>query len=216
MIRLLRLLYRINGDIMKKKSILLLLLLICNTLYIKAFEEKVIITDLKKTQYGTVFFNNHSENDFKLMINFMDNPICNFDKIKKIKNFFEYIEVFDRYSQEKYHKNESIISTFLEKHFQVINRKKADILNYLILISDGMYAEYFADKYTILFESYSLVFIKTLKNRDWKGIVNRLDAGNWQAFRLGVEKLGDSEFETNFKKYVFASRDEKGNRIQRE
>jgi hypothetical protein len=179
---------------MKKKSILLLLLLICNTLYIKAFEEKVIITDLKKTQYGTVFF----------------------DKIKKIKNFFEYIEVFDRYSQEKYHKNESIISTFLEKHFQVINRKKADILNYLILISDGMYAEYFADKYTILFESYSLVFIKTLKNRDWKGIVNRLDAGNWQAFRLGVEKLGDSEFETNFKKYVFASRDEKGNRIQRD
>jgi hypothetical protein len=199
---------------MKIKFGILLAFSIYFSICLSALDETKVINELKVSQYGSIFFKNHSEREFILIMKFLESPVCCFSKIKRIANLFAYIEVFDRYSAEKGIANECILYPFLERHFNKIDREKADILNHLLLIADGMYGEILADKYSKLFKNYAGIFIKTLKKTNWKEVVDRLDAGDWKEFRQGITKLGDSEFEINFKNYVFAPRDEKGNRIQ--
>lgn len=172
--------------------------------FAKTNDNEKILSDLQQTPYGSKFFTNHSKNSFLVTIEFLDNPIGKIKKIKKIQNFFQYIELFDRYSSDKLHLNESVLHIFLERHFNDIDRNKADIFHYLILISDGMYGELLADKYTHLFRKYSHVFVKSLKKTHWEKVVDHLGSGNWTEFCNEIKNLGNSKFETKLKNYVLS------------
>ena len=142
------------------------------------------------------------------------NPTGYFYKIPHSREVFSYIEIYDRFMFESGRTSNQ--NSFLD-HFTKIDEKKSSLLTFLMAACDNaVYGELLADRYTNLFATYPHLLVRELRKMgDWKRIVDQLEVGNWEAFKEGVNKLRDSKFEKEFKAYVFAPRDEKGNRIMK-
>jgi hypothetical protein len=170
------------------------------------------IAELKRTDYGGRFMEGKSDKDLETVILFLQDPGEYFQSVKKIANLFSYIEVYSRYLGEE-KKSGCGFNFFLREHFDVVDETRAEILIYLLMSADGEYVEEAADWFTVAFNSYPDVFVRILRDKDWKRIVDRLDAGNWNEFKSGLAKLGNSKFEKVFREYALAPRDRNGNRV---
>ena len=170
----------------------------------------------KKYTFVNDFVNSFSEEKLIIVMNFINNPDKYFDAIKKIPRLFAYFEVLDRLAEtdEKY--DEMSFVSFLDNNFNEgkLTEKKVNILTFLLLNSKGYFGEILADKYSKLFSKFTEKFLIVFaKEPDWKRIVYSLDAGDWETFKRAVEKLKDSGFEGEFKRYVLAPLDKEGKRI---
>jgi len=199
----------------KVHSILIIFLLILPCC--RKSDENRNMLDVARKKYTFVndFVNSFSEEKLIIVMNFINNPDKYFDAIKKIPRLFAYFEVLDRLAEtdEKY--DEMSFVSFLDNNFNEgkLTEKKVNILTFLLLNSKGYFGEILADKYSKLFSKFTDVFISYLSKRsDWKRIVNLLGAGDWQVFKTSAEKLGDSGFEGEFKRFVLAPIDKEGKR----
>ena len=162
------------------------------------------------------FLNTFSEKDLAIVMNFADNPYKYFKEIKKIPRLFSYFAIMDRLGNTDPDYEGISWSDILEKIFSEnqLSEKKLEILTFLLLKSTGYFGEMMVDPYINLFSENSAIFIKFFSQRsDWKRIVDSLDAGNWETFKTAVEKLKDSGFEGEFKRFVLAPLDKEGKRI---
>jgi hypothetical protein len=168
------------------------------------------IRELRGTEYGRRFFEKHSTKDMENVILFLRDPIGNFNQIRNIKDLFSYISIYDAFMIKSKRSAEGPFDPFLRKNFKMIDEKKASILIFMVLApGGGVFKELLADKFTKLFESNYFVFIKILKKMpNWRLVVDEVGSGDWAAFKAGLEKLGDSPFEKEFKEYVLAPTDE--------
>jgi hypothetical protein len=173
------------------------------------------IRELWGTEDGQEFFEKHSTKDMENVILFLKDPIRYFSRIRNIEDLFSYIGTYDAFMITSKRLNRGTFDLFLRTHFQTADEKKASILIFMVLAPRGGYfKELLTDKFTKLFESHYYVFINILKKMpNWKLVVDEVGSGDWAAFKAGLEKLGDSAFEKEFKEYVLAPIDEEGRRI---
>lgn len=172
--------------------------------------------EIKQTERGRKFLQDHSEDNLGKVILFLNDPGKYFNQVRMIDDICSYISLYDDCSLKK-NENQSVMSIFLSDFFFKINSAKVEMLSFLLLRCEApVYIEEIADTYTRNFKNKPQKFIAILKKTDWKRIVDRLDAGNWSEFKIGLGKLGKSKFELELKKYVFAPRDENGHRIKSE
>jgi len=173
------------------------------------------IRELRNTEDGRIFFEKHSTKDMENVILFLKDPTRYFSRIRNIGDLFSYIGEYDAFMITSKRSTEGQFNPFLRKHFQTVDEKRARILIFMVLAPrGGVFKEMVTDEFTKLFESHYYVFIKILKRMpNWKLLVDELGAGDWDAFKAGLEKLGDTAFEKEFKEYVFAPTDEEGRRI---
>lgn len=203
---------------MKLKYAMICAAIFFATIYLQAdrLDVKREIFKIKQSERGWRFLQDHSEDNLKKVILFLNDPEKYFKQVMKIDEICLYISLYDDCSL-KMNENQSVMSIFLSEFFNEINITKADILSFLLLKCDApVYLEEIADRYTKKFKDCPQRFMPILKKTEWKRIVDRLDAGDWSELKNGLEKLGNSHFEVKFKKYVLAPRDGKGNRIRDE
>lgn len=203
---------------MKKKIYLVLIILLISFFYChKSEENKKIISEVRgKHTFMQEFLNKHPEENLLLVMNFINEPEIYFEKIKKIPQLFSYFEVLEHLAVEDEKFRNFWYGNFLIQNFQKkkITLRKIEILTFLLLNADGTAGEIVADNYTKLFSKSSDIFIIYLSERsDWKRIIDLLEVGDWQVFKASVEKLEDSGFEGEFKRYVLAPIDKEGKRI---
>ncbi len=207
-----------NEDTLKKKKILIIFLFIfaysinCDS----NSSKKLIIEAREKYKFLKEFVTKYPEKNLLIVMNFSIKPDAHFEEIKGIPNLFSYFEIMDRLAAIDERYRTLSFETFLTKNFKTNNlrTRKVDILTYLLIMSKGYFGEILADLYTKLFSQEKKFFINYLsKRKDWKTIVDFLDAGDWNIFKQSVEQLQDYGFEGEFKKYVFSQRDKDGRRI---
>jgi hypothetical protein len=167
-------------------------------------EIKEQIKELSETKYGQQFLSGHSLKYLEEVILFLQIPEKHFVGIQNIEGLRFYIMIYEQYLRETDRYGGFLISAFLEKHFQTIDDVKVNIITYLLLnCSQGIAGEFLSEKFIDLFGSNPDIFINELKKRkDWKEVIRELLPGKWESFRECVNKLGNSQFEMELKKYV--------------
>lgn len=167
-----------------------------------------LINDFKKTENGSIFLKNHSEEGLRKSILFLQCPEDHFKAIQSLPDLCAniwaiqllFFDLKDRGQEPEL----CDFFRFLRGNFEKANAQNVPILTYLILVCDkGVLSESLAERYTRLFEFQYDLFVKDLKQRtDWRDVVRSIMAGDWRAFSAGLSKLGTSEFELELKKYV--------------
>jgi hypothetical protein len=146
----------------------------------------------------------------------VNHPDKYFDAVKKIPRLFAYFEVLDRLAETDVKYDKMSFVSFLDNNFNEgkLTEKRLKILTFFLLNAPGYFGEITVDKYLELFSKFSEKFLIVLaKEPDWMKIVYSLDAGDWETFKAAVEKLKDSGFEGEFKRFVLAPLDKEGKRI---
>ena len=194
---------------MKKKPILFigLPLLICSFLScVSDARTRNIVSKFKQTEVGRGFLINHSEKDLEKVLAFLQDPLRNFHSVQRVADVCSYEYAYAKYLAETKQKDDAGYLKFFSTHFRVATDDNVPILTYLILnCHNAFLGEALVDRYTMLFGSSPEIFIKDLRRRtNWKHIVDETRAGNWQAFKEGLAKLGDSGFELELKNYVLS------------
>ncbi len=172
----------------------------------RAYNKKEIkeqISEIRDKEYGEEFLKLYSEEDLEQVIQFLQDPMKHFSKILRILHIWPHVGVYQRYIREKNEQGGNIWGPFLETHFKSIDGKKLPILTFLFLTAPpGASKGLFADTYVDLFNSNPGVFIRDLRKRkDWKYIIDELLGGE-SSWKAGLDKLGNSKFEKEFKAYV--------------
>ena len=201
----------------KKIYILPVLLVFIITFCEKLDENKKMIFEARsKDVFLDEFLSEYSEENLLLVMDFMNRPDKYFEDIKNIPGVFNYFAILDHLAVEDDKFSKFWFGNFLKRSFQKdeLTLKKIEILNFLLLNADGYVGEILADVCTGLFSKFSEKFLIVLaKEPNWKKIVYSLDAGDWEIFKTAVEKLKDSGFEGEFKRFVLAPLDKEGKRI---
>lgn len=182
--------------VVKYHVLLRLLLLFLITLnIIGAQVDNRIINDIKSTERGALFLQNHNVCSFMKVLRFLDNPVEYWCEIETEDDIFVYIEAYENYLKETNKLDDFVIYKFLQNKLNVIDETKAKILGFLLLRSDGVYAELIAEHYSRMFENHPDVFIADLGERkDWKEIVCRAVVGDEWAFLTGLQKAKECAF----------------------
>jgi len=178
--------------------------------------KKMIFEARSKYVFLDEFLSEYSEENLLLVMKFVNHPDNYFEDIKNIPGVFNYFFMLERLAIKDERFSKFWFGNFLKRNFdrKKITTKKAEMLTFLLLNSDGYVAEMLADEYTKLFSKSSDIFVNYLsKEPDWMKIVYSLDAGDWETFKTAVEKLKDSGFEGEFKRFVLAPLDKEGKRI---
>jgi len=195
-------------------SVLLVFVITCRG---KVEENKKMIFEARsKYVFLDEFLSKYPEENLLLVMDFMNRPDKYFEDIKSIPDVFEYFAIIESLAVEDNKFSKFWFGNFLKRNFQKdeLTLKKIEILNFFELNSEGYVGEILGDVYIDLFSKFSEKFLIVLaKEPDWKRIVYSLDAGDWETFKTAVEKLGDSGFEGEFKRFVLAPLDEDGKRI---
>ncbi len=202
--------------IKKVHPILIIFLLILPCCRKSDGTKEMIYKARDKYTFVEKFLNTYSEKDLAVVMNFAYNPYNHFEEIKKIPRLFSYFAVMDRLGNTDSEYEGISWHDILEKIFSEnkLSEKKLEILTFLLLNATGYFGEMMVDPYINLFSENSSFFIKFFSKRpEWKRIVYFLDAGDWETFKTAVEKLGDSGFEGEFKRFVLAPLDKEGKRI---
>jgi hypothetical protein len=149
---------------------------------------------------------NHSEKDLERVLAFLQDPVRNFRSVQRVADECSYEYAYANYLAETKQKDDAGYLTFFSTRFRIATDDNVPILTYLLLnCHNAFLGESLADRYTVLFKSSPEIFIKDLRRRkNWKQIVDETRGGDWQAFREGLAKLGDSGFELEFKNYVLS------------
>ncbi len=201
----------------KKICIFSLLLVFIITCCENVDENKKMIFEARsKDVFLDEFLNEYSEENLLLVMDFMDHPDKYFEDIKNIPGVFNYFAILDHLAVQDDKFSKFWVGNFLKRNFQKdeLTLKKIEILNFLELNFNGYPGEMLADVYIDLFSKFSEKFLIVLaKEPDWMKIVYSLDAGDWETFKTAVEKLKDSGFEGEFKRFVLAPLDKEGKRI---
>ena len=190
---------------MSKVIILILVGLQCHSLC--ALTDRDIreqIKEMKLLAEGREFFNDHSEENMYKIMSFVHDPTEHFPGIQDIKDWCSYIQMCDRYLINVKRKRIGCFGTLM-RHFLDVDGDKVVVLTFLISTgrSCGLYLEALSARYSRLFSSNPTIFVEDLKKRkDWRDIVETLQVGDWNAFKTGLTKLGDSEFEKGLKSYA--------------
>jgi hypothetical protein len=162
------------------------------------------IKEIKLLEDGREFFNDHSEENMYKIIRFVHNPTKHFPSILNIKDWCSYIQVWDFYLIKVKREAIGCFGTLM-RDFCDVDEEKVAILTFLLSTGRncGLYQEALSTRYSRLFSSNPIVFIEDLKKRkDWRDIIETLQVGDWNAFKVGLTKLGDSEFEIGLKSYA--------------
>jgi len=178
--------------------------------------KKMIFEARSKYVFLDEFLSKYSEENLLLVMDFMNRPDKYFEDIKNIPDVFNYFAIIERLAVEDDKFSKFWFGNFLKRNFQKeeLTLKKIEILNFFELNSNGYVAGILADVYIDLFSKFSEKFLIVLaKEPDWMKIVYSLDAGDWETFKAAVEKLKDSGFEGEFKRFVLAPLDKEGKRI---
>ncbi len=162
------------------------------------------IKQIRSSERGREFLKDHSEeNLYKIML-FATDPVKYFISIQDIKDWFGYVEIWDSYLIRSNKTAKGYLGTLLE-HFRDINPEKVEILTFLVLNSKncGLYQEAMGARYARLFSASPGTFIEDLeKRKNWRDVIGLILVGGWYEFKVGVAKLGDSEFEKELKAYL--------------
>jgi hypothetical protein len=144
--------------------------------------------------------------EFEKVILFLQKPVEYFSDIQKIQNVGSYVSWYWHYLMEIRGYRGFIISDFLEAYFWMIDEKGVQVLTFMLEnCSDGVNGEIIAGRYIDLFAGHPQLFINDLKTRkDWRRIIDGCFAMDPNKLKAMAERLGDSEFEREFKRYVFA------------
>jgi len=128
---------------------------------------------------------------------FINDPVKNFDRIKRFDDIGDWIGDYERRSG-----NDRLLNDFFSRHFAEISEKKIEILIHLIQKSgSGMYGEIFVDRAEEVFCNQPKMFIRVLDgNTDWKEVIYQL--ATIGSISRCLEKLSDSPFELEVKAYV--------------
>lgn len=162
-----------------------------------------VILDMRGTERGAEFLKDHSECSLKKVLAFLNNPVRHFKEIEEMPQFFEYVHAYEDYLRDRNELDDFVIYKFLQEHFKTIDRNKAEILVFLLLNSDGAYAELLAEHYSRMFESFYEIFIEDLRKReDWKSVICRLGVGDVRAFFSGLQKAKDSTYKSELAEYA--------------
>jgi hypothetical protein len=152
---------------------------------------------------GKEFFRHYSEKDLESVLLFPGDPKDNFKSIQSIPDLGPYIGIYEDYLTTGSGHSQSVALTFLDRHFKTLDAGNLPVLTFLLLHTGGINGYVFYSAYTRFFESHSALFLRDLKERaNWKEIVDALGLGDLIAFRNGVDKLGDSKFEKEFRDYA--------------
>jgi hypothetical protein len=86
---------------------------------------------------------------------------------------------------------------------ETMNDEKVTLVTSLFINCNGAFnCELLCSLYTVLFGRNPALFVKDLeKRKDWKRVIGDLAPGDYEAFRAGLAKLGDSKFEKELKTY---------------
>lgn len=166
---------------------------------------KMIVENVKRTEYGRVFLQKYSESDLEKMILFSRDPVRYFPEIQSIGDWCHYLSLYDRYLRTDLKSSSSLMLSWVHDKFTEANESAAAILAFLLLNDRycGHWGEEVADRYTVLFGLNPSPFIKDLEKRpNWRFVIASLGAGDWSAFRSGLLKLGDSAFERELRSYL--------------
>jgi hypothetical protein len=163
------------------------------------------IHEFSSTSIGQQFLANHSSEELKKVILFLENPLVYFNELANIADYCDYISIYAYYLRSSKQVTGDIYYSFLDKYFRDIDQKRVHVLTQLLLNckKDAIFSELLADRYTVLFGINPSVFVCDLKARkNWKEVIDSIRSGNGGAFREGIAKLGDSDFESQLKEYV--------------
>jgi hypothetical protein len=168
------------------------------------------IEEFKRTAYGAKLLSDHSEKDLTNLLLFYEDPSRYFPAIRTIENIADLIDGYDYYLWDTGHLERGF-SAFSNTYFREIDSHKVAILTFLLLSYrnyGGINAEAVVVTYADRFRSHPTIFIKEIENdKNWRLIVDAL-AMEWSVFKEGVAKLGNSEFDKEFKAYVRKSEEE--------
>ncbi len=163
------------------------------------------VSRFKHSEVGRAFLKDNSEKDLEKVLAFIHDPVRNFPDVQRVADVCSYIEAYGRFISET---NEDPVGylNLTYAHFMIATDEIVPILTYLILnCHNAILSEGFADRYTRLFEGSPEIFIRDLKRRpNWKHVVDEVVGGDWQAFKKGLDKLGNAGFELELKNYVLS------------
>lgn len=190
---------------MKMRIVVLTLLsgiLLCLTALSQGQDVKALIENIKKTEDGRKFLQTHSEANLENVILFSRDPIRYFSDIKSLGDCFAYFGICDAHLGKPGEMLKSPFSSLIE-HLRTINDQTAPIWTFLVEKGDAFYGEALADYYSRAFGDLPEVMTRALeKDSHWKRVVARMNVGDWAAFKSGLNKLGDSPFESELRQYV--------------
>ncbi len=147
-------------------------------------------------------FSIHGERDQKINIikAFLCDPVLNFEKTKSWDDICSWIY---RYGEKIKKDGYSIMSCFLETHFEEVDEKKIEILIHMVPLCWGEPGPLLSEKTARIFGFQTQLFIKVLERSDkWKEVIDKISMMGWGDFSRGLLNLGDTEFEKKIKKHV--------------
>lgn len=180
-------------------------LLVCSFLSCASdAQTRNIVSKFKQTERGRVFLMDHSERDLEKVLAFLQDPLRNFQGVQRVADVCSYIGAYVIYLAETKQKDDAGYIKFFSTHFRIATDANVPILSYLMLnCHDDFLMEAIVGRYTELFGVSPEIFVKDLRRRaNWKRIVDEAGTGDWRAFKEGLAKLGNSEFELELKNYV--------------
>jgi hypothetical protein len=163
-----------------------------------------LISAYKETDEGVAFLKKHKELDLLNVVLFLQYPSEYFCRIQRIHDLCSFMWAIEMFLYQQRNMEFDGFFGFVRRNFQVASTENVPILTYLILNCEHAYfAEELVNVYSKLFEKQYVLFIEDLKRRnDWKRIINGMPAGDWNAFKRGLAKLGNSKFELELKEYA--------------
>jgi len=162
------------------------------------------IREIKGLPEGGEFFVDHTEEGMYKIMTFVLEPASYIPDIGDIRDWCAYVQLWDLYLL-KYKKEKNGAFGILMGYFNNSDQERAAVLTSLLASSQncGLYQEALSTRYSRLFSMNPNPFVnKLIGRRDWKCIIEMLQVGDWPAFRTGLTKLRDSEFETSLKSYA--------------
>jgi hypothetical protein len=165
-----------------------------------------IVAKFKHSEVGKVFLRDHSEKNLETVVAFLQDPMRNFRRVQGVADVCSYIYAYANYLTETKEKDEAGYHDLGIKYFRVATDKNVPILTYLVMnCHNAFLEESFVDEYTMLFGATPEVFVRDLRRRpNWRQVVDQVRGGYWGAFKDGLAKLGNSEFERQLKDYALS------------
>lgn len=158
----------------------------------------------RKIKERTLFFQKDREEKIKLIGDFVEDAVSNFEKIKKLDNLQFWLRRYEN-AQAKDGWAHFALSSLSVNNFSEIDENKIEILVYLMIhCGHGADGELLAGDAERIFKDYPELFVGVLrKTREWKRIIDVIRYEQSKAaFLECLKKLGNTPFEKELKRYV--------------
>jgi hypothetical protein len=168
------------------------------------------LDQLGDEQLKGFFLNDISQNEkekemeLEYFIQFMSDPLGNFDKIKDIDNLCLQIQAYENQIVKNGILERFATNALFTEHFQDINEKKIQILLHLLLnCRIGVHGELICEYTAKIFRDYPKPFIRALQRETkWRSIIAELIELEYDKTEEAIKALGDSRFELKIKRLL--------------